>query len=113
MNRLSIRKGESLPLQIVTDDLEAETATLTVKGSITDAVALLTKTVPLVEGVGDLSLSASETLLPVGSYLYQLTISGPDSYIKKYPDAADCYGDDDCSFPEFEICPALDYSEVS
>lgn len=114
--QLKIRQGETLPLSVEDDDPTAETVTIIVKESVDDAVALIshsanfvdgsTVDLPLVARVADLTLESEITGIPSGNYIYQLTVVYSDGAIEKYPDASTC--EDECDFPEFIVCDALD-----
>jgi hypothetical protein len=106
MNTLSVRRGASLPLQVVSNDKEVLTVTLIVKEDPTDLSTVFTKQVNFDEGVADLTLTPDETLLPIGKYVYQLTVTAPNNTVEKYPETSDCEGD--CDFPIFEVLGALD-----
>lgn len=102
----SIRQGATLPLTVENDETGATTATITL--SQDDAV-VLTKTASFVGLTADISLSATDTLLPVGVYDYMITVVNDDDTVDKYPDTANCT---DCELPTIEICVANDV-EVS
>ena len=112
MSRLpneTIRQGETLPLTIEdTQDIPtAQTATIIVKLTVDDLVPTINKTAPFANGAADLTLAASDTGIPDGTYIYQITVVHSDGVIEKYPDADDCE-DNECDFPTLTICKALD-----
>lgn len=111
MDTLSVRREASLPLTITSDDLTANTVTLTVKASVDDISPLFTKTVSFNDsGVADLTLTPTDTDVPVGEYIYMLTVVYDDASVDKFPDTSNCE-DDECTFPEFIVCGALDSPE--
>ncbi len=110
MDNLSIRRGASLPLHLVVDDTTALTVTLTAKKEASDLVPALEKQASFVDGEADLVLTATDTLIPVDEYLYQVTVDFPGGVVEKYPDSDDCEGE--CGFPTLTICESLDAPEV-
>jgi hypothetical protein len=74
MNNLSVRRGATLDLPVVTDDDEALTATIIIKEDSTDLSTVFSKQADFIDGTADLTLSATDTLIPVGKYLYQITV---------------------------------------
>lgn len=107
MNTIHVRRGASLPLQIMSDDKEALTVTLIIKEDSTDLSTVFEKSSQFTDGVADLSLTSEETLLPVGKYVYQITVTAPNGIVEKYPEIpSDC--EEECGFPIFEVHPALD-----
>lgn len=112
MSRLpneTIRQGATLPLSVTVDDSTAQGATIVLKTSTDAATISLQKTASFTgidERTADLTLSDSETLLPVGEYVYQISISYSDGVVEKYPDTEGCDGE--CEFPTITICAALD-----
>jgi len=103
-NKLSVRQRETLPILWENDEEGAETATMTITNKITGS-SVLSKTVPFVALIADLTLSSTETDIAVGEYDYMVTISYDDGTIEKYPDVAAC---SDCTLPTFEVCTAND-----
>lgn len=98
---LSVRWGATLPLT-VTNDEEADTATLTVSK---DDVVVLTKSAAFVDLTADLTLTAQDTEIDPGVYNYMLTVEYSDGTIEKFPDAANCT---DCDLPTLEVCDTND-----
>lgn len=99
---LKTRRGETLPIIWEIDETGADTATIT----ITDGdVVVLTKTVSFNGLTADLTLSNTETDIPVKKYDYMITLVYTDGTVEKYPDVSSCSG---CSLPVFEVCKAND-----
>ena len=103
-NKLSVRQGATLPITWENDEEGAETATITITDKITGS-SILSKTVPFVALIADLSLSPIETDMEVGEYDYMVTIAYDDGTIEKYPDVAAC---SECTLPTFEVCVSND-----
>ncbi len=116
MDTLSVRRGATLPLQVVSEDPTAETATLTVKITVDDASPAFTKTVNFVEIAedtysADLTVTDEETSdIVARDYMYMITVTYTDGHVDKYPESEDCI---DCGFPKLSVCKALDAPEVS
>jgi hypothetical protein len=105
---LTIRTGETLPITFQTDDTsDTGTAVLTVKQAVDSPTAAISKSAPIVGGVADLTLSAADTTITPGDYLYQITATYDDGTVEKYPDQEGCDGDE-CGFPQLTVCEALD-----
>ncbi len=113
MNTIRIRRAETLPLSLTTDQDGASTATLIVKLDEHDALPVITKTVSFSGRTADLTLSSLETAIESTTYIYQITVVYSDGSVGKYPDAGSGCADDTCGFPEFIVCEALDSYEVS
>lgn len=108
MDTINIRYGESLTMAVNTDDTSATQAVLYV--GLPGEVPVLVVTAPLTEGVGSFVLSSSDTMIPLGTYRYQINIEHSDGTVEKYPLADDCPED---GLPEFIVHEALDLQEVS
>lgn len=106
MDTITIRNGESLSLQVNTDDTEAESVAILVKDTVNAASYLIYETATFTDKIANIEISASETNITPGDYIYQLTITNSDGTIEKYPDVSNCDGD--CDFPAFIICDSLD-----
>lgn len=111
MDNLQIRQGETLTLNIESDDLTAQTVRIVVKKPNENAIIDEIANFSTVDGKRVAVLETTDTNKPVDTYQYMLTIEYADGTIKKLPDASNC-DDGDCSLPELEICKALDL-EVS
>lgn len=108
---MQIRQGETLTLNIQSDDPTAENVRLVVKKPNENAVIDIMADFSVVDGETVAIIETSQTNLPVGVYEYMLTITYSDASIKKLPDASDCE-EGDCDLPELTICEAIDL-EVS
>lgn len=111
MNNLQIRQGETLTLNIESDDALAESVRLVVKKENENAVIDEVASFSVVDSKTVAVVETSDTNIPIGTYLYMLTITYSDGTIKKLPDASSC-DDGDCTLPELTICEAIDL-EVS
>lgn len=105
MDKIKIRYGETVTLPVDTASPLAESADIFV-GKPGEAYTL-TKNITLTDGVGVFEFSDEDTRLPLGTYNYQINVNTGDA-VEKYP-SPDC---DDCEFPEFVVCEALDEQEV-
>lgn len=106
MDTITIRNGASLSLQVNTDDDEAQSVAIIVKDTVNAASYLIFETANFTANVANLEISAAQTNITPGDYIYQLTVTNSDGTIEKYPDVANCDGD--CDFPEFIVCDSLD-----
>lgn len=109
MDKLTVRKGATLPLVLTMDDEDAVTAKLIVKEAVADVTPAITVEANFVDGEADLTIpatGANSTDIDVGTYLYQITVTFEDGSIEKYPEFEDC--DDDDDFPNLEILSSLD-----
>jgi len=97
---VTFKQGETVPFPIEIDD-SAVAATLTISD---DEDIILQITEPFVDGLADIELSSTQTLLAVGTYYWQITLDYGDDKIIKLPDA-EC---EDCSLPEIIVCAAND-----
>lgn len=111
MDNLQIRQGETFTLNIESDDLSATTVRIVAKKANETAVIDETANFATEDGKRLATITTSDTNLPIGTYLYMLTLTYADDSIKKLPDASNCE-QGDCDFPELTICEALDL-EVS
>lgn len=107
MDNLQIRQGETLTLNIESDDATADTVRLVVRK--------LNET-PIIDEIANFAtvdekrvavIETSDTNHPADTYLYMLTITYADGTIKKLPDASACE-EGDCDLPELTICAAID-----
>jgi len=108
MDTITFRQGETVPLPIEIDDDQAVQAIFTVTDS--DDVVILQITEPFVDNVANIELSSTQTLLPVGTYNWQITIDYGDDKFVKLPDNTDC---EECGLPELIVCAANDLDGVS
>lgn len=106
MDTLTVRNGATLPLSVTIDDDTADSVTIIVKEAVNDSSYLITETANFVSGTADLTISAAQTNIEPGDYIYQLTVNYSNGAVEKYPDIANCDGD--CEFPEFIVCDSLD-----
>ena len=100
---LKYREGETLQLGFVGDE-DAETVTIIVKTSASAPTTSIIETDNFIDGEAfiDTPVDINE-----GDYIYQVTYVYEDGTVEKYPDATGCE-DDQCDFPAFTVCPALD-----
>lgn len=111
MDNLQIRQGETLTLNIQSDDSSADTVRIVVKKPNENAIIDEMASFSVVDGKTVAIISTSDTNKPIDTYQYMLTITYTDGSIKKLPDASDCE-EGDCTLPELIICEAIDL-EVS
>lgn len=111
MENLQIRQGETLTLNIESDDATATDVRLVVKKANENAIIDETANFSVVDGKTVAVIETSDTNHAVDTYEYMLTINYSDGTIKKLPDASSCE-EGDCDLPELTICEALDL-EVS
>lgn len=106
MDNIKIRQGETLTLNVTSEDESAETLRLVVKKE--DESAIIDETASYVSDGGKwiASISTDDTNHALGEYLYMFTVTYSDGSIKKFPEADEC--DDGCDFPTLKICEALD-----
>lgn len=108
MDTISIRYGEDVTLPIDASNASAVSAALFV--GLPGEAYVFTKTAALTDGVGVFELDSDDTSIPLGTYNYQINVTDDDGDVKKYPSPdSDC---EDCGFPEFIVCEALDSTEV-
>lgn len=108
METINVRYGESVDFAVASDDVTAISATLYV-GNPGDS-PVITKTVPLLEGIAAITLDPEDTRVPVGEYRYQVNVDRQDGGVEKYPQPEDC-GED--GLPKFVVHESLGLSEVS
>lgn len=108
MDTIRIRQGETEEFIVEIDDDLAESVSIIVKDLVSDVSPLIYESANFVDGVASLILEGSVTSIAVGDYIYQLTVVYSDGSVDKFPDPSvgDC--GDECDFPEFIICAALD-----
>lgn len=111
MENLQIRQGETLTLNIESDDLTADTIRLVVKKPNENAIIDELESFSTIDGKRIAIIETSDTNHPIDTYEYMFTITYADGTIKKLPDASACE-EGDCDLPELTICEALDL-EVS
>lgn len=104
--KLSVRQGETLPLTVDIDDIAAVSVSIIVKEDPTDASSTIYESAAFSNQIADLTIESSQTGVPVGEYIYQITVIYSDGSVEKYPDTTNC--DDDCQLPQFIVCEALD-----
>ena len=112
MDKISIRYGESVTLPISVEDSDATEAILYV--GLPGQTPILTKSTAITSKNGVFELDSTDTMIPLGSYKYQINVVTALGAITKYPEPEDC---DSCNgedgFPDFVIYEALDVNEVS
>lgn len=111
MESIAIRYGERLTLPLETGEPTAVTAEIFIGNPGENFV--LSKSIDLIDGNGTFEFTPEETSIPLGTYSYQINVTGNDWGPEKYPSPAlDC---DDCSsdLPKFIIHEALDEIEVT
>ncbi len=111
MDNLQIRQGETLTLNLTSDDITADTVRIVVKKPNENAIIDEIASFSTIDGKRIAVISTSDTNKPVDTYQYMLTITYADGSVKKLPDASNCE-EGDCDLPELTICEALDL-EVS
>lgn len=106
MEDINIRRGETLEITIIADDISATTVKLTV--AETDGTVVLTQTENFATDDGDriATIKTNDTDIPEATYEYMLTITYDDGTVEKLPDVSDC--EDNCDLPTLTICKALD-----
>jgi len=106
MENLKIRQGETLSIDIKSDDDTAQTARLVArKGTETPVID---ETVSF-GAVGDdwiASFSIDTVAIVPDDYSYMITIVYEDDSIKKLPEADEC--ESECDLPILTVCTALD-----
>lgn len=111
MDPISIRYGESVTLPINTGNVTDVSADIYIGKP--GEVYILTKNVTLTDGEGVFELSNLETQIPLGTYYYQINVTGEDGSVDKYPAPEAGCGDCEDNFPKFIVAEALDLTEVS
>lgn len=106
MDTIKIRYGEDVTLPLDASDVTAVSADLFI--GLPGEAYVFTQNISLTEGVGVFELDSTDTSLPLGTYNYQINVTDDDGFVRKFP-SPDC---DDCGFPEFIVCEALDSTEV-
>lgn len=102
MDSMTVRKGATLPLTITNDEDGAVSVLLTISQN---NVIYKSKTASFVDNEADLTLTPSDTNLPLGDYDYMYTVTYDDGAVEKYPDTDTC---DSCELPTLTICEAND-----
>lgn len=108
MEAINIRYGETLSIAVSTDDTAATQAVFYVGNPGEEPILELVAT--LTDGVGSFQFSANDTMIPLGTYRYQINIEHEDGVVEKYPAPDDC---PEGELPEFIVHEALDLQEVS
>lgn len=103
MDSIDIRQGETVTLPFQIDDTTADSATLYV-GKLGER-PIFSIPAGVYIGQGVFEIGSEDTIVPVGKYVYQITIGYPTGEQEKFPEVDDC---DDCSYPEFNVHRALD-----
>lgn len=109
MDSINVRYGESLVLPLDSGDATAVSADLFI-GKPGESY-VLTKHITLTDGLGTFTLDTTDTQLPLDTYYYQINVTDGSGHVDKYPSPDP--GCEDCQFPEFVVCEALDLTEVS
>jgi hypothetical protein len=102
MDDMTVRKGATLPITVTNDEDGAVSALLTISK---DDVIYKSKSASFVDDVADLTLSTSDTDLPLGVYDYMITVTYDDGTVEKYPDTDAC---ESCTLPTLTVCEAND-----
>lgn len=110
MEQINVRYGSSLDFRIEADEIGASSATFYV-GRAGEEPSI-TVEASFVDGVAEVTIPSSATKIPLGQYLYQLTVAYEDGQVEKYPRAEDCMGEEDSGLPKFNVLEALDETEV-
>lgn len=107
MDKLSVRRGASLPITLTLDEDDALSVQLIVKKSVEDSSPTFVVDGIITENKVDLTIPSSATEIAPDVYLYQVTIVYANGHIEKYPETQDC-DDDEIDFPTLTIQPSLD-----
>lgn len=104
MNSIKVRYGESLALDLETDDATDEKAVLTIGKA--GKRPKIKKEITLTEGKGTFNITQEDTRICIGEYLYQVNVIG-GGVVTKFP-SPECQGD---GLPAFIVYEALDEEE--
>ena len=107
MDKISVRYGESFNLELVANDVTAETATF-YAGKV-GQTPVITIPTSFVEGVAYIVAAPDDTKVPLAKYKYQITVTYSGGEVYKFPTKDDC---DESGLPELEVLEALDETEV-
>ena len=107
MDKISIRYGEDLVLPVDAGNTAYVSADIFIGKP--GEVYVLTRNTTLTDGKGVFIFSGVDTSLPLGEYNYQINVTDQDNRVTKFPSPT-C---DECEFPKFVVCEALDEIEVS
>lgn len=107
MDEIKVRYGESFDLEILSDDLAAQTVTLYV-GKV-GQTAKITVPATFGEGVAYIVGTEEDTKIPLGTYKYMLKVETTDGKTYKFPTADEC---EESGLPDFTVSEALDETEV-
>jgi hypothetical protein len=108
MKAINTRYGASVELLCNSTDITAESADIFI--GIEGEAYTFTKNAPFEDGTANLSLDPIDTMIPIGTYKYQINVNYSDGRIKKFPEPSNC---EDNNLPEFIVSEALDVIEVS
>lgn len=112
MEPISIRYGEDVNLPLDSGDSTAVSADIYI--GLPGQAYILTKHITLTAGVGTFVLDGTDTSIPLGTYYYQINVTGSLGDVEKYPSpSGDCDGCTEDGFPQFIVNEALDVIEVS
>lgn len=108
---LVVRYGESMDLEIETDDELAQTATFIAgKAGHTPVITLTSE---FVDKVAYITAEPEDTRVPLGEYCYQITVHAVGGHIYKYPVSRKKNNCDDCDgLPSFVVLESLDETEA-
>lgn len=107
MTDLSIRRGETFPFEVSAPDDEAISAVFTVKETASSPTIVLTQEANFVDGVAFFSFDATETLIDLGDYVYQIKVNYT-SGSELWPGSGKGCEDDGCGLPTFTVCESLE-----
>lgn len=109
MKTIKVRYGESLIQTIEAYSDEVLSATFIVGEEQKDPI--ITKTALFDNKLeADLSLTPTDTMIPLGKYKYQVNVEYKNGDIAKYPRPIDCNFND---LPDFEVYESLSDTEIS
>lgn len=111
MDSISIRYGEDVTLPLDTGNILDVSADIYI-GKPGEAY-IITKNITLTDGKGVFEITGAETQIPLGTYYYQVNVTGADGRVDKYPAPGSACSDCDSDFPQFVVAEALDETEVS
>lgn len=105
MEDLTVWKNARFDFQLVAEDEDTVSATITLKDSADNTYEF---TQPFVDLVADFQSETGIPSLPVGVYEYMLYENYADGLPIAYPDPDNCIGD--CELPTLTICEAIEVS---
>jgi len=107
MEDFTVRRGEIFDFGVVADDLSA----VSVQFIASKNNVVYVDETETFNDDGEATIRIDTNDLPLGDYLYSLTITYSDGTVDILPDPEDCDGD--CDLPVFTVCTSNDDSLVS